>query len=237
MQDGHLEASQFFPLNSFRLSASRHAASRLVGLAALDTLARVSANARTPGRGVAAGFNHAVFYRGPRRLRALRCNRRRRRATGDKADKGKQEHAHRTLRWLAGKQSYTRLVSRALFLTALMCAAPAFAETSYFAAIPDLPVAPGLSETENAFGTQFSSDSGDLVLAFAWGTATPESVARFYGESLSALGWSSQPMARGEEDLAFIRGRERLIVHIEPQGAGTYLRVRLIVRPASMNVD
>jgi len=118
----------------------------------------------------------------------------------------------------------------------LLCAiaAPAYAQTAYFAAIPDLPIAPGLSE--RPLGSLFSGGQGDIVLAHARGAAAPEDVARFYADSLSALGWAHSP-APADDGLMFARGRERLILHIEPLDDGTLLRVRLIVRPASMNAD
>jgi hypothetical protein len=127
-------------------------------------------------------------------------------------------------------------MSRFAFIAALSCAAPAFADTAYFAAIPDLPVAPGMSETADLLGAMFAGASGELILATAHGAAAPDVVERFYGESLSALGWAYTPGPR-EEGLMFMRGRERLILHIEPRGGGTYLRVRLIARPAPTNAD
>jgi len=127
-------------------------------------------------------------------------------------------------------------VSRFAFIAAIAIAVPAYAQTAYFAAIPDLPIAPGLHESENPFGALFSGAQGDIVLAHARGSAAPDDVARFYADSLSALGWAYQPGPR-DDGLAFARGRERLILHIEPQGGETYLRVRLIVQPASMNAD
>jgi hypothetical protein len=127
-------------------------------------------------------------------------------------------------------------VSRLVFTAALMCAAPAFADTTYFAAIPDLPIAPGLGESADPLVAAFSSTSGELILANAHGAARPDTVERFYGESLSALGWAYTP-GRREDGMMFVRGRERLILHIEPRDGGTYLRVRLIARPAPSNAD
>lgn len=117
-----------------------------------------------------------------------------------------------------------------------MCAAPAFADTAYFAAIPDLPLAPDMSESADPFLAAFSSTSGELILATAHGSATPDDVERFYGDSLSALGWAYTP-GRREDGMMFVRGRERLILHIEPRDGGTYLRVRLIARPTPSNAD
>jgi hypothetical protein len=127
-------------------------------------------------------------------------------------------------------------MSRFAFIAALSCTAPAFADTAYFAAIPDLPVAPGMSESPGPFLAAFSSTSGELILANARGSATPVAVERFYSDSLSALGWAYTPGPRND-GMTFVRGRERLILHIEPRDGGTSLRVRLIARPAPSNAD
>ncbi|MEQ1491761.1 MAG: hypothetical protein ABL932_14555 [Terricaulis sp.] len=128
-------------------------------------------------------------------------------------------------------------MSRAFVLVAaVVCAAPAYAETAYFAALPDLPVASGLTESVNQLASFAASEDSGLVIASAHGSAAPEDVRRFYMDSLSALGWAYEPAQR-DADLTFLRGRERLVLHIEPHDGGTYLGVRLIVRPASMNAD
>lgn len=127
-------------------------------------------------------------------------------------------------------------MSRFLFAAALMCAAPACAQTAYFEVIPDLPVATGLTESVNQLASFAAREDSGLVIASAHGAAGPENVRAFYMDSLSALGWAFEPAQR-DADLTFLRGRERLILHIEPQNGGTYLRVRLIVQPASMNAD
>lgn len=127
-------------------------------------------------------------------------------------------------------------MSRFAFIAGIVCAAPAFADTAYFAAIPDLPIAPGLSESTDPLLAMFSSGGGELIMAAAHGRAAPDAVERFYGDSLSALGWAYAP-SRREDGLMFVRGRERLILHIEPRDSGTYLRVRLIARPTPSNAD
>ncbi|MBL8546622.1 MAG: hypothetical protein JNL81_09155 [Hyphomonadaceae bacterium] len=127
-------------------------------------------------------------------------------------------------------------MSRFVFTAALVCAAPAFAETAYFAAIPDVPVATGLAESPNLLASFAAGEDSGLVMAAAHGATTPANVRAFYMDSLSALGWAYQPAAP-DQDLTFLRGRERLVLHIEPRDGGTYLGVRLIVRPASMNAD
>ena len=125
-------------------------------------------------------------------------------------------------------------MSRFAFAFALVCAGPAFAETSYFAAIPDLPIAPGLRETPS--GAAFNGARGDLVMAAAEGRAPASDVERFYMESLSGLGWSYLPAPR-DEGLTFIRDRERLVLRMETEGGATRLDVRLIVRPVPTNAD
>lgn len=124
----------------------------------------------------------------------------------------------------------------AVFIAALVCASPAWAETAYFSAIPDVPIAPGLDEVLDPVQPSIVAWGSELTLASAHGRTSPEDVARFYRESLSPLGWSFEPSPRAQ-DLAFIRGRERLNLHIEAQDEGTFLRVRLIVQPASMDAD
>lgn len=127
-------------------------------------------------------------------------------------------------------------MSRFVFTAALVCAAPAYAETAYFTAIPDLPVATGLAESANQVASFAAGQDSGLVMAAAHGSASPDNVRSFYMDSLSALGWAYEPAQR-DEDLTFLRGRERLVLRIEPQNGGTALTVRLIVRPASMNAD
>lgn len=130
---------------------------------------------------------------------------------------------------------YSRCMSRFVFTAALMCAAPAFAETAYFADIPDLPIAPGLTESPGILG-MFTTRNGDLIATAADGRTSPQSVEQFYADSLSALGWAYTP-GRREDGMMFSRGRERLVLRIEPRDGGTHLRVRLIARAAPSNVD
>lgn len=121
-----------------------------------------------------------------------------------------------------------------MFALALVCAAPAFAETAYFASIPDLPIAPGLREAPA--GAAFNGSRGDLVMTAAEGRTPAADVERFYMESLSGLGWSYLPAPR-DEGLTFVRDRERLVLRMETQDGATHLDVRLIVRPVPTNAD
>jgi len=123
-----------------------------------------------------------------------------------------------------------------MFIAALAVGAPAFAQTAYFARIPDLPLAPGLTEDADRFGGRYEAERAGLILASARGDVGPEAVERFYAETLSALGWSIQIDPRGEE-MAFLRGRERLVLVAAPADGGTLLRVRLIARQAPPDAD
>lgn len=113
-----------------------------------------------------------------------------------------------------------------------MVASPAFADTRYFAALEDVPLAPGLTE---AAGFQFEEAGGRIIGATANGRATPAAVRAFYSDTLPALGWSQSPT--GTDELVFLRGRERLTFSVRREGQGAALDVRLFTRPASMNAD
>ncbi|WP_395646645.1 hypothetical protein [Terricaulis sp.] len=123
-------------------------------------------------------------------------------------------------------------MSRSLFLAAILIASPAFADTRFFAALDDVPLAPGLSE---GAGFQFEEAGGRIIGATATGRATPEAVRAFYADTLPSLGWSLSPT--GADELVFLRGRERLAFSIRRDGQGAALDVRLFTRPASMNAD
>ena len=123
-------------------------------------------------------------------------------------------------------------MSRALFLAAILIVSPAFADTRFFAAMEDVPLAPGLIE---GAGFQFEEAGGRIIGSTATGRATPAAVRSFYTDTLPALGWSQSPT--GTDDLVFLRGRERLTLSIRREGQGAALDVRLFTRPASMNAD
>ena len=124
-------------------------------------------------------------------------------------------------------------MSRALFAAIAVLAAPAIAEAQFFAAIADLPLAPGLSESAAGFG--FGGDRGRLIMAEAEGDAAPEAVRAFYLATLPALGWSHSP--EGEGMLVFLRGRERLTLSIGGEDGRTRLSARLAMLPAPMRPD
>ncbi len=126
-------------------------------------------------------------------------------------------------------------MNRFAFIAALACAAPAYGQTTYFALVPDLPIAPGLAEMESSFGPMSYADGSEMFVLHARGETAPEDVQRFYAETLSALGWALEP-GEGEE-ISYLRGRERLTLLIAPLGDGALMRATLIVTPASMNAD
>ena len=71
-------------------------------------------------------------------------------------------------------------MSRFVFAAVFVCASPAYAETAYFTAVRDLPVATGLSESANLLASFAAGEDSGLVIASAHGAATPESVRAFY---------------------------------------------------------
>ncbi len=114
-------------------------------------------------------------------------------------------------------------------------AAPAAAATNFFSLIEDLPIAPGLAETQSQ--VSLVSDRGDLVIEIAEGAATAAAVRGFYAETLPALGWSLSPGGPAEEAL-FQRGRERLTLTFTALANGRLrLEARLVTHPASTRAD
>lgn len=124
-------------------------------------------------------------------------------------------------------------MNRFVFILAAVCAAPAVADTLYFAAIEDLPMPPGFVEREP--GSSFDSAQGRLVLAFADGQLPGLAVRDFYYDALPQLGWSISPQPDGA--LVFQRGREQLSFTVEQREGRTYLGARLVVAPAAMDAD
>lgn len=124
-------------------------------------------------------------------------------------------------------------MSRFLFVAALVCAAPAYAETRYFSELSDMPMPPGFEESDTAVG--FDGAGGRLVMARAAGDLPSQEVRSFYAECLPALGWGLVPRADGV--LMFQRGRERLTLTVHAENGRTLLGADLVVLPASMNAD
>jgi len=125
------------------------------------------------------------------------------------------------------------------FLCTLLLAAFALgqaqAETRFLAAFDDVPLAPGLSERADA-AFAFASGEGRIAETSAAGQGGEAAVRAWYAEALPALGWARQNPS--EDDLTFVRGRERLTLAFAtgPDGALT-VRFRLVARPASLALD
>lgn len=112
-------------------------------------------------------------------------------------------------------------------------AAPAVAETGYFAQIPDLPMPAGFTETSRSLS--FDGGEGRIIVAHAEGEADRLAVRDFYYDALPQLGWSVNPQMDGT--LVFQRGRERLSFTVETVNGRTILGARLMVAPALANGD
>ena len=100
----------------------------------------------------------------------------------------------------------------------LLCPALALAAGTFLAGIEDVPVAPGLIETQGA-GVVFDSPAGRIIEAEASGTISKDAVIAFYAETLPQLGWTrvSDTEYRSEtETLKFsfdLRQKPLLAVH------------------------
>jgi hypothetical protein len=124
-------------------------------------------------------------------------------------------------------------MSRLVFAAALICAAPAYAQTRYFGELSDVPMPPGFEESDGAVG--FDGIGGRLVTVRATGDLPALAVRDFYTECLPALGWAVIPRADGV--LTFQRGRERLTFTMRTEAGRTLLGADLLVLPAPMNAD
>jgi hypothetical protein len=120
------------------------------------------------------------------------------------------------------------MIPRVLLISAaLTLAAPAFAQTAYFAAIDDVPLPAGFAEIGG--GWSFAGAAGRIVEARARGSAGGLAVRDFYDAALPPLGWSLSPQADGT--LVFERGRESLSFTVVAEAGVTTLGVRLVTHP------
>jgi len=87
-------------------------------------------------------------------------------------------------------------------------AAPADAYSRW---IEDLPVMPGLTETDGGYSFEIAQ-GGRLAEARLHGTASEEVVRSFYASALPPLGWQAEK----SQPFLYHRGRERLIFHVSP---------------------
>lgn len=118
------------------------------------------------------------------------------------------------------RASFT-IVSAAVSALALCGAASA---VDFSTVVEDLPIMPGLAETDASF--TFETAGGRIARVEATGAAEPESAARFYADTLPQLGW--RPAAPG----AFERAGERLAVLVSPTEEGG-VRVRFELNPGA----
>jgi len=101
------------------------------------------------------------------------------------------------------------------------------AAQSFVSGIEDLPLMPGLTETEEG-SLVFESATGRFVEVYAIGEMDAAGVSAFYGESLPQLGW--------QQVSATLFRREGEILMIEPlasSGSGGPLTVRFALSPAA----
>jgi hypothetical protein len=105
----------------------------------------------------------------------------------------------------------------------------AIAETRFLAALDDMPLAPGLTETQGA-AFAFEGREGRVLAARASGEAAPDAVRAYYASALPSLGWVK---AEGDAQ-SYQRGRERLTLALETKADGKLdVRFTLIVQPAA----
>jgi hypothetical protein len=93
---------------------------------------------------------------------------------------------------------------------------------SFFSALPDLPLMPGLTETPEA-GMRFDTAKGRIVESFATGQGSVAEAVRFYAETLPQLGWT----ATGPGDFA----REDEVLRIEAVENSQGLTLRFAIAP------
>jgi hypothetical protein len=94
--------------------------------------------------------------------------------------------------------------------TALMAAFTGFglADDSFVAGFEDLPLMDKLAPVDDA-GIVFDTPGGRIVESYASGKVSPDAVARFYRETLPALGWVETA------PLTFVREGESLGITVE----------------------
>lgn len=107
----------------------------------------------------------------------------------------------------------------ALLAILLVLAPPAVAD-DYFAAIDDLPVAPGMTEDENA-SVVFDSPAGRIVTVVATGNAQLADLRTYYRSALPALGWDPQSAD------AYVREGATLTFTYSRDGDRLTMRIRL----------
>ncbi|QGZ97134.1 hypothetical protein [Terricaulis silvestris] len=118
----------------------------------------------------------------------------------------------------------------AVIIAAVICAAPAHAETAYFATIPDVPIAPGLRDAGDNW--EFSDARARVIGASARGQAQAEQVRAFYQTALPPLGWAISVGGGGENEAIYLRGREQLSLSFHLRGEELLLQAIVFVGSA-----
>lgn len=108
----------------------------------------------------------------------------------------------------------------ALLAILLVFAPPTARADDYFAAIDDLPVAPGMTEDENA-SVVFDSPAGRIVTVVATGSALLSDLRTYYRSALPALGWEPQSAD------AYVREGATLTFTYSRDGDRLTMRIRL----------
>lgn len=116
----------------------------------------------------------------------------------------------------------------AVFLTGAAAATPtaraaAAADTTFVTGLNDVPLMPGLIPLGETL--VFDKPGGRIAEAvFTSGRAGPDTVARFYADTLPQLGWQARGPGR------YARENEELALHVTGSGGGG-ATLRLVVQP------
>lgn len=122
------------------------------------------------------------------------------------------------------------LVAAPLAGAILAAASPAWARTTFFSTLDDVPVPPGFAERSD-LATAFEGAEGRILVAAAAGPGPAATARAWTVTALKGLGWSLVSADDGQAVL--LRGRETVTLEtdVAPDGLVT-LRVRLVARPA-----
>ena len=102
----------------------------------------------------------------------------------------------------------------------LILSQPVMAQT-FFQAIEDLPLAPGLTEAADG-GISFDSPQGRIVTIVAFGTGDSATYSRFYEKALPALGWKRRLKNN------YRRDDEAMSLEFKRRGSRTEVRIRVV---------
>ncbi|MBI1777715.1 MAG: hypothetical protein HYR63_20440 [Proteobacteria bacterium] len=116
------------------------------------------------------------------------------------------------------------LASALLLSSLLLWPASVAAEPGFVEGVEDLPLMDGLAALPDA-GLSFDAPEGRIVVAYAKGQVSPETVIAFYASTLPQLGWQRL------SERSFQREKERLSLEITRDSQG--LTVRFTLAPKS----